>query len=270
MTKSLALFSMVLLLGCSGKVENAPKSKKPVVADTPATVKQPTPAFPSGIFLGVSKEEYGDIAWLICLELTTQKGKLYAPPGVLDLSVTNANGHTILRSKGVGDLVYLFELNPNQQSLVGTVTRLRVYGDASKQLTKSELTLEPLPSQGAWSTLPQFPSGVYKNVKHIEEAGDLLGTELILIRKNESIVGLVTLYEGAPMGPYSLLELSLIDSDLRFKIRSFGKLEIFSGVFSGRQLKLRGESNPFPKDGPLTFQRRSLNTIFGPDCKTEN
>lgn len=266
MTKNLSLFFVLLLFGCKAKVENAPESKKSITPNTPATVVQPMSTIPSGIFLGKSEEKYGDMAWLICLDPANHKGKLYDPLGVLNLSLTNASGQSVLRSERAGSLAYVFELNLSQQLLVGTVTRLEVFRDSSKPFYKAEVSFERLASFDTWPLLYQSPSGVYRNVRNIQETGDLLGAELVLIRKPEGVVGLITIFEGGPDSPYLLLDTDLVGNQLRFKIKFFDKLELFSTVISRGRLKLIDETSPLATiDSPL-LMRRSLSTLFGPDC----
>jgi hypothetical protein len=242
------LFVIVLFLGCSAKIEKAPDNSKHIAPDKLIAVKQSALEMLNGIFLGVSKEKYGDLGWLICLDPAAQKGKLYMPPA----------------QKGYGDLVYVLELSSSDRLLVGTITSLRLVGNFSKQLSKAAVSLEPLALQDVWSPSQAF-SGVYSNVEYHAVSGDLAGAEVILIRKSEGAVGLITLFGGGPEGSYLLLETSLRGNHLKFAIRGIQGRELYSGVLSSSQLELKNETYPCLKKELL--KRRSLDTIFGPDCK---
>ncbi|PYV38608.1 MAG: hypothetical protein DMG06_25275 [Acidobacteria bacterium] len=267
MTKNLTVLTVIaLLVACSSDIEKTRDGSKPVASDKLLAVKQRAVSVPSGIFSGSSKDQYGERAWLVCLDPANRKGKLYLPPDVLDLSLSDLNEPIVLQSqKGYGDLVYVLELNLTERLLVGTISTQRQVANTSKQLLKAEVSLEPVAFQDGWSELLQAPSGVYSNLKYVEEGGDLLGTELVLIRRSGgAAVGLITRFEGGPDGPYLLLDTNLRGDFLRFVIRTIHGKEVYSGVLSSSRLELKDETNPSLKKESL--KRRSFSTIFQPNC----
>jgi hypothetical protein len=218
---------------------------------------------PAGIFLGGSRDQYGERAWLVCLDSSARQGTLYLPPDILRLSFQNPKGSLVLESqKAFGDLVYVFELKPTEQLLVGAVSTLRLSGNLRKPLRKSDVSLQALHDG---HSLLEEPFGVYSNLKYLEQAGDLLGSEVILFRRKDSAVGLITRFEGAPDGPYLLSDTILTGSSVRFSIISIHGRESYSGLLSSNRLKLTNTTNPSLKTEIL--KRGTFDQVFHSTCE---
>ena len=191
-----------------------------------------------GFFFGVSLDHSARVAWFVKLNTKTGSGSLYVPPGPVKLSEVkiNTNGQLTFRSDAAfGDVVYEFSGLVSQARIQGTIRRIRPKSVEDAE----ELILNRLNMNYAIGDNNAKVSGMYSNVKYIEESGDLVGKEVILIQTSEGLAGILTSYEGEPSDPYALTNAEVSGKSLRFAIQTRNGTENYEGLFSANRIKLK-------------------------------
>lgn len=262
-----AFIFAILGFGFSFQIEHPAEKKQPANPEGGTRIVESLSALDGGVYLGRSEEKNACLAWLVCLNPIAQKGRLYLPPEVLDLSIaTGVNGTILLRSsKAFGDVVYIFELNRLKQSIVGTVSR-EIGSRSIRQIGKAEIIFEPIQLEEEALTQLSPPYGIYTNRQYHESSGDMAGAELIILRSPNRIFGLLTVFMGVPVGPYYIEQADMARSQITFTIRTIEGRENFSAALSpkGLQLKQMG----YKSLGTQYLLRKNPATIFGGGHKT--
>lgn len=208
-----------------------------------------------GIYYGVSEDQGGQIVWIVYLDSETSMGRLYAPPANVKLShiKTNAAGKVTFHledekseevkpSIGGADI---FDGYITQDGIAGVFKLANSY---TIQVSLKKVGCEP--SAGSIG-------GLYTNVKYVEDAGDLVGAELLLIPYCNGFIGAFTPYEGVPGNIYALIKPQVSGNNLQFAIKTNKGMEHFSGTIKSSQIMLKRMSPERDAEfGSLILARR--------------
>lgn len=211
-----------------------------------------------GLYFGTS-ESSGEVrAWLIHLDSRSGKGKLYMPPENLELTLVEVSptGHVTFRSGvGFGDLVYRFNGRLSSDVLEGEIRISRARPGSNETVGSVPVSLRRL-AQPTEAARASHLGGVYSNVEYIEEGGDLVGDELILIPTDTELVGIFSSYENE-MLPYATIDLKLPASTIKFKTRTAAGEESYEGVVSPDSTVIlkRTDANADPDAEPIELNR---------------
>src|SRR5262249_50874720 len=144
------------LLGQTGTVQDKDKS--------PTTEK----SLLDGTYLGVSKDHYGRLAWLLRINTKTSSSLLYMPPGltpITKLNLTSSGQHTFKTTGALGDLIFSFSGQVSQDGIRGRFVTERKGRTSSEKLSDAEVTLQKIDVADA----AKHPiAGLYSNWKYSE------------------------------------------------------------------------------------------------------
>lgn len=169
--------------------------------------------------------------WFFCVDRRSKGGVLYQPPGLLRLRDLEfkLDDHVSFRSEVFwGKRYYVFEGSTSGEILEGRIEefeidpRLEAGSKSAERIRGFDIKAEKLgPIRG--SKLGIWAAHRFSNVHYVEDSGDLVGAELILVRRPNRCIGLVTFYEsywGEPtLVPLSLGDLRCSATRLRFKLK---------------------------------------------------
>ena len=79
-------------------------------------------------------------------------------------------------------------------------------------------------------------AGVFSDLHWVEEAGDLVGTEVFLFRGRDGYWALLQLAEGAPADP-SLVSATVSGTAVEFPFPAFGPKAVFKGQVTTTRLE---------------------------------
>jgi len=184
----------------------------------------------NGYYFGTSNVPAGRISWFLRLDSVKGIGELYLPPQIIQLRsiVLKPNGDfsfSLLEDKR---LVAKFE-----GRIDGNIRGSFVYADGHTiTATLDEVRPEWFEQETA------SYAGVYSDVKYVQEAGDLVGTELLLIPQANNLGGSLTVYEGVPGNIYALSDVRLSGRTIQFSIVTGTGIEKFSGQLSSDKIIL--------------------------------
>ena len=211
-----------------------------------------------GIYFGSSDTQFGHSAWFLSLEAGQRRGKLYMPPGVLelkDVKISEAGRITFRTEAGIGDVLYQFEGEPGPKGISGRFDFIRAEpGTAEEVFAKAEVTLEkvnlPVANQQSRNV-----SGVYSNVGYSARGEDLTGQQLILFSSATGWQGIFMWYED--LEPLALTNVTLTGANLKFRVRGdFGE-QNYSGTFYGNRIQLRRtDPNVSPSFSKIILSRK--------------
>ena len=184
----------------------------------------------NGYYSGISDVPAGRISWFLRIDSEKGTGELYLPPQIIHLRsiVLKPNGDLSFNLVEDERSVARFE-----GRLDGNIRGSFVYADGHTITA----TLEEVRQDWFQQETASY-SGVYSNVKYVEEAGDLVGTELLLIPQANSLGGSLTVYEGVPGNIYALSDVRLSGRSIQFSIVTSTGLKKFSGELSSDKIIL--------------------------------
>ena len=243
----------------------APRESLPRANDADRRATRPLMQRAGGLYFGVSQGDDGECGWLLWIDGKSSHGKLYAPPEMLDLSQLEVftGGRVIFRSGiAFGELVYSFEGRIHLNKILGTLQANRLKGPPRAGKNKFSLSFRRIAGDLTGRRERRGVSGVYSNVEYVEEGGDLIGTELVLIQRGRELEGILTKYEGAPNGSLPIRGAVTSGGKLRFTTRGDAGIEEYSGeVTMGKPvLTLRNSAV-----GKVVLPRRKdLHEMFSP------
>jgi len=147
---------------------------------------------PGELFFGHSEDVEETLGWLICLDQISKTGTIYEPPGMLRLRVDHWDEHGQLRFKSLPfadeNTYYSFDGKSDGQTLSGKLERIR--GTTSTTEKIYEIEAARMADRGKSTRLRTR----YSNIEYVEQAGELLGAEVILFRESSQIRGVITFY----------------------------------------------------------------------------
>lgn len=147
---------------------------------------------PGDMFFGHSEDSEGSLGWLICLDRSSKAGTIYRPPGMLalkQLTWDDSGDVQFISAVFTGDEIFFqFKGRVNGSSLVGTLKII----NGSSLTTEKEFHVEASRlrhprTNGKWT-------GRYENIEYVEDAGELVGAELILLSDSGPYRGMLTFY----------------------------------------------------------------------------
>ena len=232
--KNAYLFLLLLLCGCKDHMQTA---KNDGLNDTTfeSNIPEATGEKPidnsviNGIYYGTSEGDSGRRAWLLKIE--NDDSVLYSPPANLTIrQITRGpKGEiTFETERAIGDLYYKF---------VGRIVEERFEGvfesTNSRTSTKASTTLRRLDR----SLLKKGEnSGLFSNVEYVEQGGDLVGSELIVIPFLDNLTGIYTSYENE-MTPYAT-KIEQNGDKISFHLQTGEGIERFDGKLSRNEVRL--------------------------------
>ncbi len=207
-----------------------------------------------GLYFGVSDNQLGRRAWL--LRLKKGEGILYMPPNNLAIPQVEISptGHINFQSNvGLGNVTYSFRGQFTSNTIQGEF-RLSSVRPSSEKTSSAEVALQRIDLS---SLNKKNVAGLYSNVQYVEEGGDLVGEDLILIPYQEELIGIFTSYENE-MIPYAV-NIKQSKNKIKFNIKTDDGEQNFQGLISARSIKLwRNDMKADPEAEPMILPRKQL------------
>ncbi|HEX7314022.1 MAG TPA: hypothetical protein VF297_08870 [Pyrinomonadaceae bacterium] len=220
--------------GRAQPLRSANKVARAPAADTPRSL------LPEGLYFGMSGGRAGDRAWLLRLNTSTGEGNLYMPPERLKLRFTQSpDGKVHIESaEGFGDLTYTFDGQAEGASLTGRFRFARKGQRDGDDANTFPVTLRRVDDKLQDKNYATSVSGLYSNVEYNEEGSDLTGAELVLLRDQGRLLGILTLHEEE-MLPYAVTGVVVSKQQLQFKTRTQSGDEAYRAILSRDKIRLR-------------------------------
>ena len=218
-----------------------------------------------GIYFGASDTQYGRSAWLLSLEAGKRRGKLYVPPGVLelkDVKIGEIGRITFRTETGIGDVLYQFEGESGANGITGRFDFVRAEPGLDETVfAKTQVVLAKINLPGANSPTRNI-GGVYSNVGYSARGEDLTGQQLILFSHGTEWQGIFMWYED--LEPLALMNVTVTGANLQFRVRGSGGEENYRGTFSRNKLQLRRtDPNMSPEFSNIVlFRKGDLRSLF--------
>jgi hypothetical protein len=201
-----------------------------------AATPRPVALSLAGRYFGIARTEHGDYAEFLKLE-AGGTGALYS-----------AQQWTKVCQWKIGDGVVSFQTAEDYgmfHTFAGAVAHdtirgsLRFIEDTSRVRSQMEVTFQPLDTSDATARILGVPGGLFSNVHYVEEAGDVVGTEIFIGTVRGALKLAVAFVEGAPTIPFVPREFSVSADTLRFQTgASQTDGQKFTAVFSQREVEL--------------------------------
>ena len=202
-------------------------------------------------YFGVTNSGSERRAWLV--KLGAKGGVLYMPPGNLRIrhpSISGAGNVSFETEPGLGGVSYRFAGRFEQEKILGEFRTSSAEPNVGSS-TGVAVTLERMPITTARNAL----SGFYSNVQFVEEAGDLVGQEVILISAGNQLVGVFTSYESEII-PFSFYPKQ-VGKKVEFEIITASGTEQFKGFISPKKIQIRRtDADADPKSEPMILPRK--------------
>jgi hypothetical protein len=199
-----------------------------------------------GWYFGYSEVPAGRIGWFLQLDSRAASGKIYLPPQILTL-------RNLVVSRD-GKVSFKFEENDLARfdgDINDGITGKFSYSDG--RTFETHLTRV----QDKWLTQEHaIFAGLYSNVKFVEEAGDLVGAELLLIPQADGLGGIFTLYEGVPGNIYALTNVQTKNRAISFAIVTSDGIQNFTGQLASDNIILRRVVKESPESEPIALPKR--------------
>lgn len=199
-----------------------------------------------GWYLGYSEVPAGRIGWFLQLDSQAASGKIYLPPQILTLK-----NLVITRDDKVS-----FQFADNDHAGFDGDINTGITGKFSYSNGSSfETHLTRIEEK--WLT-PEYASfaGLYSNVKFVEEAGDLVGAELLLIPQSDGLGGILTLYEGVPGNIYALTNVQIKNRTISFAIVTSEGTQNFTGQLSSANIVIKKVVNESPEPDSIVLPKQ--------------
>lgn len=148
------------------------------------------------LFLGSYENGDSSLGWLVCLNKASQTGSMYVPSAMRRLERVRWDDDKVEFSTGIvsypgSPYSYHFTGEIHDATMRGTLKRL----DNVPSGSSKEFVVEAELVGGGRTGLQQ--SGRFSNIEYNEDAGDLVGVELMLASKNRrDTKGIITFYIG--------------------------------------------------------------------------
>ncbi len=168
----------------------------------------------AGLYWGEVAVEHGAEVVMFLLA-PDGSGVLYSPPGLVPLCITRSSGDGIAWESGASfgwRYTFTGQLTPYGMSGILRLVRTR----RGPELSPIHVEFERIERQA----LEHPWSSFFSNVVFVEEAGDLVGTEVLLLRRSDQIQGAVTFYEGGPGSPLPFERPSVRGDTISFSLTS--------------------------------------------------
>lgn len=200
-----------------------------------------------GWYFGYSEVPAGRIGWLLQLDIRTASGKIYLPPQILTLK------NLVITPDG--EVSFQFEDN-NQVTFEGNLKDGVITGKFSYSEGSSFKTRLTRVEEKSFTQEYAVFAGLYSNVKFVEQAGDLVGAEILLIPQANGLGGIFTLYEGVPGNIYSLTNVQIKNRTISFAIVTNNGVQNFIGQLSSDRIIVNRVGSERPEPEPITLPKR--------------
>ena len=165
------------------------------------------PAQPRALYYGKTATGRG---WLVYLDFQRGEGVRYAPRNY---------GLCDVRRDSLGTVSWFLTVRGDTERFVGTPTPTGLNGvvtltrGSTGRMRRDDVTLKQalLPPNASADTV----SDIFANVNYIEQAGDLTGAEIVILRFGTDSLVLLTMYEGTPDGPWAMRDVTWAGDSLR-------------------------------------------------------
>jgi hypothetical protein len=147
------------------------------------------------VFLIYSTTSEGERGWLFCLDNVSKNSWLYRPPWMVKLQTEQSqlSASIKLRSEAQPDgSTYVLAVTIAQRQVSGSL----VVRSNSSTSDVQEYEVHGYKLRPPASRLASFPAGRYSNVKYMEETGDPVGVELLLLLTDTQKAGLIKFNES--------------------------------------------------------------------------
>lgn len=164
------------------------------------------------LYVGAGDDGTG---WLIHLQPDSRMGAMYDPSGsvaLCDIRI-DAAGHVSFRSAPTFGVEHRFAGLSADGGLGGILRTVDVRSGAERRSTNLKLRRVTQAIEAA----PRV-AAVYSSIRHHGETGDVLGLELAVLRDGDSVLVVVSEYEGVPQWPYAPVRAVMTGDTLRFGI----------------------------------------------------
>jgi hypothetical protein len=211
------------------------------------------------VAVAFAQEGGAQIGWAFCFELGG-KGKLYMPPLALDfLSLKrDPNGRVEFRTEAEpgGEFYFLVTGTVVGEGMSGVLEYVSVQqGTASRRYSIQGYVMGKNIRQDRWS-------GLYSNLRYVEETGDLVGVSFMYFDDLQRPVGLICFYEGqgGPILGFDKVE-RINDHQIRFRTQSFTGVENYTAVFSADSVTISRNDITPPLSIPSVVLPRQHNAF---------
>jgi hypothetical protein len=219
---------------------------RPFAAPRPDAVDATPKRQIDGWYLGYSEVTAGRIGWFLQLDSQAASGKIYLPPQILTL-----RNLVITRDDRVS-----FQFEDNDQARFDGNMKAGITGKFFYSNGRSfETHLTRIEEKWLTQEYAVF-AGLYSNVKFVEEAGDLIGAELLLIPQADGLGGILTFYEGVPGNIYALTNVQFKNRTISFAIVTGEGIQNFTGQLSPDNITIRKVVSKGPEPDPIALPKQ--------------
>lgn len=199
-----------------------------------------------GWYYGSSEDPTGRVSWFLQLDSRTSSGKIYLPPQILTLR------NLVIQS---GKVSFEFGENSDDARFDGMIND-GLTGKFSYLNGRSfEAHLTRIEEQWLNQNYAAY-AGLYSNVRFVEEAGDLVGAELLLVPLATGLGGSLTEYEGVPGNIYALTNVQMKDGSIAFAVVTHNGLRNFNAELSSDKVVIKRTANQNIEPNPLLLTKR--------------
>ena len=199
-----------------------------------------------GWYLGYSEVPAGRIGWFLQLDSQAASGKIYLPPQILPL-----RNLVITRDDKIS-----FQIEDKDRARFDGDINAGIAGKFFYSNGRSfEAHLTRIEEKWLTQEYAVF-AGLYSNVKFVEEAGDLVGAELLLIPQADGLGGILTLYEGVPGNIYALTNVQIKNRAIRFAILTSEGIQNFTGQLSSDNIIIRKVNHESPETDSIALPKQ--------------
>lgn len=196
----------------------------------------------AGRYFGVAHSEGGDDANFLRLD-GNGSGAIYDGLHWIKICRWNADsaGRVSFRSAPYFEMVYAFDGAGASDSVRG---RLDLLERGTTSRWNKDISFHRLDSADKTPRLLGVPGGVYSDVTYVEEAGDLVGTEVFVGSVRDSLKFTVQWFEGSPGEIFIPSRMSVSGDTVRFRIGKPGADGTDGGyVFSQQSVETLPEAH---------------------------
>lgn len=202
-------------------------------------------------YLGVSHDNSGRRAWLI--KLDHDGGVLYMPPGNLRIrrpTISKAGDIGFETESGLGGIVYKFTGLITANTIVGKFSS----SSDSTSVDNNEITQVSMERLNSFERQDHV-EGLFSNARFVEESGDITGEEIVLIRTQGRLIGIITDFENE-MVPFAFYP-NKSKSKIAFDIMTSSGSQHFRGTLSTTEIRLNQiDQDIAAKSVPIVLRKK--------------
>lgn len=205
----------------------------PLIPATPGASALPL----AGRYFGVARTEHRDNAEIVKLD-ADGSGALYSDQRWTKICQwkTDGGGHVSFQTAKNYGMFYAFSGTATDDTVRGNLGFMEGPSTVRSQM---DVTFYPLDTADATTRLLGVPAGLYSDVHFVEEAGDMVGTEIFIGTVRGALKVAVAFVEGSRSNLFVPHEISVSADTLRFRTGvPGGQGQDFTAVFALRAVEL--------------------------------